>query len=295
VFDSTLPKRNYMPQPFTYPHFIQAIQSSKEDMLMFYIDEAVAIYCKLKGKPVGFRPANRKDSSLEYDDAFEAANYAVCKVAKKIGAYNPEMDTFKDYLDKALGNALKDIMEEDGRSDFFDQTSKKKHKDDEPEKHIRVNLDDFRGDADSAAEPDSSASDMAARVREHKDDALETMIRFIDTLPEIQRAAVYASAFGQVLRPDLEGYGRNYAEIVAKMYQTTALYIRKLASDGKKAALEEARNLGFNERSIGTISIGMLQVRATPTNPYDAVLQAIDKLDPYQQFMLLRHLANTQN
>ena len=36
------------PKPFTYEHFIQAVQSLKDDMLMYYIDEAVAIYCRIK-------------------------------------------------------------------------------------------------------------------------------------------------------------------------------------------------------------------------------------------------------
>ena len=41
------------PKPFTYEHFIQTVQSLKYDMLMYYIDEAVAIYCRIKGKSVG--------------------------------------------------------------------------------------------------------------------------------------------------------------------------------------------------------------------------------------------------
>ena len=89
------------PKPFTYEYFIQAVQSLKDDMLMYYIDEAVAIYCRIKGKSVG------------------------------------------------------------------------------------------------------------------------------PVLPEIKRAAIYASAFGQILRPDLEGYGRNYADILADIYHTTALFIIK--------------------------------------------------------------------
>lgn len=256
-------------KPFTYEHFIQSFQLLKDDMLMYYIDEAVAIYCKQRGKSVGPRPANHKDYSLEYEDAFEAANSAIFIAATKMGAYKPEKGQFRPYLRRAIASALRDISKADGYNSII--TSE--------------NIEN---------EPDTSDSDLEERIRRHKDDALETMIRFIDTLPEIKRAAVYASTFGQILRPDLENYGRNYAEIVAKQYHTTALYIRNLASEGKKAALEEARNLGFNERSIGTISIGMMQARVTPTNPYDAVIQAIDKLNPYQQFMLLRHLANTQ-
>ena len=45
------------PKPFTYEHFIQTVQSLKDDMLMYYIDEAVAIYCRIKGKSEGPRPA----------------------------------------------------------------------------------------------------------------------------------------------------------------------------------------------------------------------------------------------
>ena len=41
------------PKPFTYEHFIQTVQSLKDDMLMYYIDEAVAIYCRIKRKSVG--------------------------------------------------------------------------------------------------------------------------------------------------------------------------------------------------------------------------------------------------
>ena len=61
------------PEPFTYAHFMQALQSMRESMLMFYIDEAVGIYCRIRGKSVGPRPASAKDYSLEYADAFEAA------------------------------------------------------------------------------------------------------------------------------------------------------------------------------------------------------------------------------
>ena len=281
-----------MPQAFTYEHFIQAIQTFKDDLLMYYIDEAVAIYCRLRGVSVGPRPASSKDYSLQYADAFEAANYAVFLAATKIGSYNPDKGDFKPYLDKVLENALKDTLKADGQGDFFDQTSKKKHKDDEPEKHSRVDVDHFRGVADDASEPDNVLADTAGRVRKHKDDAFEAMIRFIDSLPDVKRSAIYASAFGQILRPDLKGYGRNYAEVLATVYHTTALYIRQLATEGKKAALAEARRLGFDERSMRDVRIGMVQARVNvPLDPNEAVLRAIDKLDTYQQFMLLRHLA----
>ena len=238
-------------------------------MLMYYIDEAVGIYCRQRGKSVGPRPACYKDFSQEYSDAFEAANYAIYIVAKKMSAYDPDKGPFRPYLHTALEHTLSDIL--------------------------KAESDGAQSGTDIENEPDTSASEAEDRVRRHKDDAFETMIRFIDTLPEIKRAAVYASAFGQILRPDLEGYGRNYAEILAKMYHTTALYIRQLATEGKKAALAEVRRLGFDERSIGDVYLGMVQTKnSIPPDPNEAVLQAIDKLDSYQQFMLLRHLASTQ-
>ena len=42
--------------PFTLEHFMQALQSLNDEMLMYYIDEAVAIYCRLRGWSVGSRP-----------------------------------------------------------------------------------------------------------------------------------------------------------------------------------------------------------------------------------------------
>ena len=168
------------PKPFTYEHFIQAVQSLKDDMLMYYIDEAVAIYCRIKGKSVGPRPASSKDYLPEYADAFEAANYAIFITANKIGAYNPDKGAFRPYLRKALESALRDIFRVDG-------------------------YETLSGSSEIENEPDTSASDAEERVRQHKDDAFETMIKFIDALPEIKRAAIYASAFGQILRPDLEG------------------------------------------------------------------------------------------
>ncbi len=256
-----------MPQPFTYQHFIQAVQSFKDDMLMCYFDEAVGIYCNLRHISVGPRPASVKDFSTQYADAYEAANNAILIVAKKIGSYNPAIGEFRSYLHTSLENALKDILKVDGY------------------------LPSFSNDIEN--EPDTTESDTDERVRRHKDDAFETMIRFIDTLPEIKRAAVYASAFGQVLRPDLKGYGRNYADILAQMYNTTALYIRQLATEGKQAAIDEVHRQGFNERSMSEVYMGALQVKTPARDINDEVLQAVGQLDEFQQFMLLRHLAGT--
>ena len=69
--------------PFTLEHFMQALQSLKDEMLMYYIDEAVAIYCRLRGGSVGPRPASSKNYSRGYADAFEAANYAIFTVSQK--------------------------------------------------------------------------------------------------------------------------------------------------------------------------------------------------------------------
>lgn len=102
------------PKPFTYEHFIQAVQSLKDDMLMYYIDEAVSIYCRIKGKSVGPRPASSKDYIQEYADAFEAANYAIFIITNKIGAYNPDKGAFRPYLRKALESALRYIFMVDG-------------------------------------------------------------------------------------------------------------------------------------------------------------------------------------
>ena len=279
------------PQPFTYQHFNQAIHSLTDGMLMYYIDEAVGIYCRLRGITVGPRPASAKDYSPEYADAFEAANFAVYTVASRMAAFNPAKGPFRPYLHKALENALKDILKADGFGDFFDQTSKKKNKEDEPEKHYRVDVDTFRGTAVSDSEPDTVLTDRAERIRQHEDDALETMISYIDGLTDMKRAAIYASAFGQILRPDLAGYGRNYADILAATYHTTASYIRKLASEGRQEALDQARRMGFGPRSMGTVSMEMIQVKKAP-DVYEMVIQATSELTPYQQFKLLRHLAS---
>lgn len=281
--------------PFTYQFFLSAIHSYNDRMLMYFIDEAVGIYCNLTGKAVGPRPASPKDYNAEYADAYEVANYAVFIVARKMGSYNPQ-EEFRPYLRKALENAIKDILKEDGEGDFFNKTAhRKKKRDEEPEQHQRVNIDSFNSPDRESPEPDSEASERAGRIMKHSNDALEAMIKFVDSLPEMKRAALYASAFGQALRPDLENYGRNYADILAGIYNTTAIYIRKLANQGKKAALAEVRRQGFSESSMAEVSMGYMQARTPVHNINDEVLQAVSELDSYQQFMFLRHLAGTND
>ena len=279
--------------PFTYQFFLSAIQSCNDEMLMFFIDEAVGIYCRITGITVGPRPSSPKDYKAEYADAYEVANYAVFKVARKIGSYNPQQGEFRPYLRKALENAIKDILQEDGKGDFFNKTAqkKKKRQEEEPEVHQRVNIDSFNSSDRDSPEPDDEASERAERIMRHKNDALEAMIKFVDTLPEMKRAALYASAFGQALRPEMENYGRNYADILAGIYNTTAIYIRKLAADGKKDALAEVRRQGFNENSMAEVSMGYIQARTPEQDINDKVLKAVSELDPYQQFMFLRHLS----
>lgn len=281
--------------PFTYQFFLSAIHSYDDKMLMYFIDEAVGIYCNLTGKAIGPRPASPKDYKAEYADAYEVANYAVFIVARKMGSYNPQ-EEFRPYLRKALENAIKDILKEDGEGDFFNKTAhRKKKRDEEPEQHQRVNIDSFNSPDRESPEPDSEASERAGRIMKHSNDALEAMIKFVDTLPEMKRAALYASAFGQALRPDLENYGRNYADILADIYNTTAIYIRKLAAEGKKAALAEVHRQGFSESSMAEASMGYIQATTPVRDINDNVLDAISELDSYQQFMFLRHLSGTGN
>lgn len=275
------------PQPFTYQHFILAFQGCKDNLLSCYIDMAIGIYCTLKGVTVGARPKSFKDYSTRYADAYEVALNAVYTVFTKIGAYNPPKGIFKPYLHRALENAIKDILEADGKGDFFDQTSKKKKGGDEPEKHSRVNVDTFYG----AAEPDDTETKVSERVRTYEDQWIETIISYVDSLPKNKRDAIYASAFGQALRPDLIDYGRNYAEELAQKYNTTARYIRKMAADGKKAALEEAQRLGYNERAKRQFSMELIQVKKAP-NIHDMVIEASQKLTPYQQFKFMLHMAS---
>ena len=275
--------------PFTYDHFIKALYTFKNDMLMCYIDRAIGIYCNLRGISVG----SQKMGSLAYMDAFEASNYAIYIVSTKIKSYNPEKGEFKPYLDKALSNALKDILKEDESSDFFDQTAHKRNKDDEPEKHRRVSVDRYWGAAsEPESDPDNAEAEKEYRIRRHQDDALEVMIKYIDGLPEMNRTAIYASAFGQILRPDLENYGRDYAEIVADKFGKSAEYIRKIASVGKKEALAKAYESGFNEASFKHLHMGFMQVKQDRPSPDEEVISAITSLNPYQQFLFLRYLAD---
>lgn len=283
-----------MADAFTYKHFIQAFQSNSNDMLMIYIDEAVGIYCNVRGITIGPRPANYKDYSLEYSDAFHTAMNAVYKVYSKIGSYKPSKDkTFRSYLHTALERAIIDILREEGRGDFFNSVAHRKRQGSEPETHIRVDADSFGGLGDGTR-PDglsSEEADRERRIREHQEDALKAVKAFIDTLPAIQRAAIYASSFGAGLRPVGEDPGRNYAEALAAQYNTTALYIRQLVNRGMKKVVAEAHRQGFSEESMTGISMGFIQARSTAPNAQDKVLKALDELDGFHQFLLLRHLA----
>lgn len=280
-------------KPFTFEHFVAAMNGMKDEFLMPYIDYAIGIYCKIRNIRVE-KPDKVSEYAGAYADAYEIALNAVYIAATKMSGFDPDKGQFKSYLSKSIHSALVDLLKADGYGDFFDQTSKKKNKDDEPEKHTRVDADCYwRTSTESELNPDDSESERERRIQKHENDALEVVIKYIDSLPEIQRAAIYASATGKILRPDLENYGRDYSEILAEKYNTTASYIRKLATEGKKKAVEEARRQGFNEESMRSVSTGFLQVKKDTSGTFDKVLSAIDHLEPCQQFMLLRHLANS--
>ena len=59
----------------------------------------------------------------------------------------------------------------------------------------------------------------------------------------------------------------------------------------KRAALEKARQAGFNENSMAEVSMGYIQARTSAENLNDKVLEAVSQLDAYQQFQFLQHLA----
>ena len=284
-----------MSKPFTPEHFDESMRSFKDDMINVYIDEAVKIYCNLKGITLGPRPASSMNYSQSYSDAFEVANYAVFLASQKMGSYNSQKGAFKPYLDTVLCNELKDILKEDGKSDFFDSTSKKKYKDDEPERHGRVDIDLYYGAGGHASEPDNEFFDAEERVRKFKDDWLETLIKFIEGLSKKDQHIIYSSSFGNILRPDLKGYRRDYAEVLAGIYNTTAGNIRQIVNKRMKEARKIASSQGFNAQSLSDMRIGMIVAKVnTPLSPDKNVLKAIDKLNLYQQFLLLRYVANME-
>ena len=279
-------------RPFTFEHFVIAMNGMKDDFLMPYIDYAIGIYCNIRKITISQRDRDKRTDI--FTEAWEIALNAVYIAATKMSGFDPDKGQFKSYLSKSIHSALVDLLKADGYGDFFDQTSKKKNKDDEPEKHIRIDADCYwRTNTESESNPDDTENEREKRIQKHKNDALEVVIKYIDSLPEIQRAAIYASATGKILRPDLENYGRDYSEILAEKYNTTAAYIRKIAAEGKKKALEEARKQGFNEGSMRSVSMEFLQVKSDTSDTFNKVISAIDQLEPCQQFMLLRHLANS--
>lgn len=278
--------------PFSFEHFVIAMNGLKNDFLTPYIDYAIGIYCNIRKITISQRDRDKRTDI--FTEAWEIALNAVYIAATKMSGFDPDKGQFKSYLSKSIHSALVDLLKADGYGDFFDQTSKKKNKDDEPEKHIRIDADCYwRTNTESESNPDDTENEREKRIQKHKNDALEVVIKYIDSLPEIQRAAIYASATGKILRPDLENYGRDYSEILAEKYNTTATYIRKIAAEGKKKALEEARKQGFNEGSMRSVSMEFLQVKSDTSDTFNKVISAIDQLEPCQQFMLLRHLANS--
>lgn len=69
---ATEPNANEL-RPFTLEHLNAAILSGREQMLACYVDEAIGIYCYIRGKAVGPRPARMSDCSGSYGEAYYIA------------------------------------------------------------------------------------------------------------------------------------------------------------------------------------------------------------------------------
>lgn len=67
-------------RPFTLEHLNAAILSGREQMLACYVDEAIGIYCNVRGKAVGPRPARMSDCSGSYGEAYYIACNAIYEV-----------------------------------------------------------------------------------------------------------------------------------------------------------------------------------------------------------------------
>ena len=65
-------------------------------------------------------------------------------------------------------------------------------------------------------------------------------------------------------------------------------YIRKLASELKDKALAELRARGFTKRAF--TSFECLQAAPSCVLKYDEVIEATEKLTPFEQFFLLTHI-----
>ncbi len=255
-------------------------------MLACYIDNAIGIYCNITGKSVGPRPKRMSEYSGSYGDAYYIACNAVYEVWTRIGgSYDPSRE-FKPYYETVLRNEISDILKSGGRTDLLSQPARSKSRNDAFNKLSRVDADGYWGD--SGSEPDNTDPDRQERVRQFMSDELDALIRYLDSLPEKERTVFLASDFGRAFSPSPDKYGRDYAEALAEKYHTSAGYIRKLAALQKKKALEAIQKQGFNKRAFTAIEL--IQAKPGYTETYDKVMEATEKLTPFEQFMLLKHI-----
>lgn len=273
-------------RPFTLEHLNAAILSGREQMLACYIDNAIGIYCNITGKSVGPRPKRMSEYSGSYGNAYYIACNAVYEVWTRIGgSYDPSRE-FKPYYETVLRNEISDILKSGGRTDLLSQPARSKSRNDAFNKLSRVDADGYWGD--SGLEPDNTDPDRQERVRQFMSDELDALIRYLDGLSEKERTVFLASDFGRAFSSGPDKYGRDYAEALAEKYHTSAGYIRKLAALQKKKALEAVQKQGFNKRTFTAIEL--IQEKQTNTYMYDKVIEATEKLTPFEQFMLLKHI-----
>lgn len=273
-------------KPLTLKDLNAAMSSRKDDLLAPIIDRAIGIYCNIRGISVGPRPAKMSEYSGNYGDAYYIAFNAVYEVWTKIGAtYNPSLG-FDNYFNTAVHNKILDLLKSGGRTDMLSRPSKERSKDDVFVKLNRVDADNYWGD--SGSEPDNTESDKEEKISVFMSDALAALIEFLDTLPEKERTVFLASSFGRTFSPQPDKYGRNYAEELAKQYNTSAEYIRKLANQVKEKALAEVRARGFNKRTFTAIE--SLQASPGFVRIYDEIIEATEILAPFERFLLLKYI-----
>ena len=279
-------------RPFTFEHFVVAMNGMKDDFLMPYIDYAIGIYCKLRN--IIISSEDKKLRRNVYTDAYETALSALYISATKMNGFDAEKGLFKSYWSKSVHDALVDILRKDKYGDFFDQTSKKTATDLEPEIHSRVGSDEFWV-GDDRLEMSDEEEKRTERVRNHVSEAFEVMRKFIDTLPERDREAVYLSEMGHVLRPEIEYSGRNYAETLAAKYNTTAGNIRKIASKRLSEAVAYTNDRGYNAASMGSVMMEFKHYHIDMASSKSiSIFEAITQLSPFEQFKLLHYIANAK-
>ena len=284
--NATCPDANGL-RPFTLEHLNAAMLSGKEKMLVYYIDAAIGIYCNLRGRSVGPRPARMSEYSGDYGDAYYISFNAVYEVWLRIGSsFDPCKGDFRNYFNTAVRNKIIDIRKSGGRTDRLSQTAEEKSKDDAYDKLSRVDADGYRSEPGS--EPDNVDPEKDEKIRQFMSDELDALIKYLDGLPEKERTVFLASDFGRAFSSSPDNSGRDYAEALAEKYHTSAGFIRKLASQEKKKALEAVQKQGFNKQAF--TSIEFIQDKPRYAEAYDTVIEATEKLTPFEQFLLLKHI-----